>query len=289
MQYVLTPPSSADILFVIDPRATALPRYEENMRELAQILEYPGTILAELHVGVVASADGQLQTGGCLPAGDNYLVSHGHPNGTIDTNSGGTLADTVACLTRVGGEPLTEPAGAMRRALVGAPAFLGPGGLQTVVIATEDDTDPAVAGTRAFLDTLKDQPDFLASSVIAPADSVGWAGLVSRWQDQFVAIEEKYWSNALDGWSKAVPYIGASCIEASIAVAAQCVVTDVAGDTQTLLPFCPDGVGPRPCFWLEWDHPNTCPISNGASVMHIERDDYVTAPTRVSIRCPCAP
>jgi hypothetical protein len=287
MQYVVTPPPSADILFVIDPRATALPQYDEKMRELVQSLEYAGTMLAELHIGVVASADGQLQTGGCLPAGEHYLVSHGHPNGTIDTNSGGTLLDTVACLTRVGGEPLNEPAGAMRRALVGAPAFLGPGGLQTVVIATEDDTDPAVVATRAFLDTLKDHSYLLASSVIAPADSVGWAGLVSSWQDQFVAIEERYWSNALEMWGKVLDFRLVRCIEATIGVAAQCVVTDVAGATQTLLPFCPDGVGPRPCFWLELD-PSACGVfPYGASVVHIERDDYVTVATRGSVRCPC--
>jgi hypothetical protein len=154
-----------DILFVVDDSNSMTREQDEiveNFHRMIDVLEGLPTGLPNLHLGVVSTDVGggeisgpppypagvlrnQPRISGCTPPAGRFIEDVALPDGTRRRNYSGSLADTFACIAKLGddGSGFEQPLEAMRLALDPATTdntgFLREGSLLAVVILSDED------------------------------------------------------------------------------------------------------------------------------------------------------
>ncbi len=159
---------SIDLLFVIDNSASMAEEQASlaaNFDRFVDVMEGVEGGLLSIHLGVISTDlgvgpypvngcsangdNGRLQSSprvdGCSPPDGAFIRNVVNPDGTRTQNYTGELADTFACIARLGtdGCGFEQPLEAMRRALDGSnpenQGFLRPGAFLLVVFITDED------------------------------------------------------------------------------------------------------------------------------------------------------
>ncbi len=255
-----------DILIQFDPSVRALvPDYEDKLRSVGALLELVSS--AALHVAVADAEHAE----NCTKDGNQFLSWRPRPDAPAAANFDGSFGDALVCLVNsVGYFPY---GGALYRG-VRIPGFRDGEYYGLVLINVSPTLLP---------------DDTLFTSILGtPESAAAWFGLVPQGPlVDFQALDSD-WGYALSFLVGELAHLrGVPCVRGPVLSPAACVVTetDPAGN-ETLLRYCPDRAGPRPC-WYDEPHPQYC-LPETSFGYHVLRDEYAPYPTIDDIRCPLA-
>jgi hypothetical protein len=254
-----------DILIQFDPSVRALvPDYEDRLRSVGALLEL---VSSALHVAVADAEHAE----NCTRDGSQFLSWRPRPDAPAVANFDGSFGDALVCLVNSVGY-----------LAIGDWLY---GGLR--IPGFRDGEFYGLVLINASPMLLPD--DTLFTSILGtPESAAAWFGDVPQGPHVDFQALDSDWGDALSFLVGELAHLrGAPCIRGPVLSPAACVVTETdPSGNETLLRYCPDRSGPRPCWYDEPSSPYCLPEASFG--YHVLRDEYAPWPTFDDVRCPLA-